>query len=251
MAILKHIDFQVPGWSEFQQGPMPRPDYRSQVLADSPLIYLRLGEASGPTAFDETGQHHATEVGVMDWAQAGSLLHDPDTAVGSAGTGGLSVNETGWLPVGSESRTIEMWFRPNANSVPTSGMFYGSFQTGAAIILTLTPTRVSVTVFDCEVGVSNLNFADEWHHAAFVFPDGATRCDEFVIYLDGVLFVPGVIFGDGATLINTTDSALNINMLLVNLFNNGLVDEFAIYGTALTAQRIKEHYDSALGRLGS
>lgn len=246
MAILKHIDFQVPGWGELQQGPQQRLSYRGEVLADSPLMYLRLGEASGSTAADEIGQHDATEDGTLNWGVPGPLALDADTAINGAGAGGLVVNETGWLPVGSSARTIELWYKPNTSTVTFRGINYGQATGGAQVLFSYTHNELSVSVSNCRFGVQGLSLSGRWHHAALVFPSGATRCDEFLIYLDGQRLTPSVISGSGATPINTVDTALMINQLSSGTSNDCEFDEVAIYGSALSDQRIFDHYLSGV-----
>jgi len=251
MTVHKHIDFQIPGWGEFQLGPQSWPGYRSEILADSPLIYLRLGESLGPTALDEAGQHDATEVGVINWGLSGALGLDSDTAIGSPGTGGLRVNSTGWLPIGSSARTIEFWFRPNPNTQYPLGISYGSVSSGTYLTYIYSSTillaAAGLSGFGATVSIAN----NQWHHTALVFPAGATRLDEFLIYRNGAPVSTQVFFGSGSILINTSDSVLHINLDESNNYYNCDIDELAIYGTALSAQRIKAHYDSAVGLLGA
>jgi Concanavalin A-like lectin/glucanases superfamily len=249
MTVYKHIDFQIPGWGEFPQGPQQRPGYRSEVLADSPLIYLRLGESAGPTAIDETGQRNATEIGAMSWGLSGALGLDSDTAVGSSGTGGLRVNTTGWLPIGSSARTIELWFRPTANPNAFRGVSYGSTASGTHLTYIYTTTSMIVSAGSSGFGAIATNTINQWHHTAIVFPAGATRLDEFLIYRNGAPVSTQTFYGLGSTPVNTSDSALHINMDETGGFYNCDIDELAIYDTSLSAVRIKAHYDSALGLL--
>lgn len=242
MTVHKHIDFQVPGWGEFQQAPVSRTGYRGEVMADAPRVYLRLGEPGGPSAADETGQHNATEDGALSWGVPGPLIFDDNTAVESAGTGGLVISETGWLPIGSAERTIELWYRPNTNTATFRGINYGGAATGAKLGFIYTHNDISVAVNNCRFGAQGLTLADQWHHVALVYPSGATRCDDFLFYLDGQPLAAAVIAGSGATAINTTDSPLLINAFALGVWNHCAFDEVAIYDKALSAQRILDHY---------
>jgi Concanavalin A-like lectin/glucanases superfamily len=242
MTILKHIDFQVPGWGEFTQGPTQRLGYRGEVLADSPLMYLRLGEAAGTTASDEAGQHDATQSGVLVWGAEGALAYDPDTAVDGAGTGGLVVSGTGWLPLGSSARTIEVWFKPNASTSLSRGINYGQSSNGSHVYFSYTQSEVSVDIGGCRFGVQGLTLSGQWHHAVLVYPSGSTRCDEFLVFLDGQKLSPVVISGVGSSAVNTTDSALSINQTSGGAANDCEIDEVAIYNSALTDQRILDHF---------
>ena len=242
MTIHKHIDFQVPGWGEFLQGPTQRLSYRGEVLADSPLMYLRLGESSGTTASDETGQHDATQNGVLVWGVQGPLAFDPDTAIDGAGAGGLVVSGAGWLPVGSSARTIEGWFKPNVNTLLSRGMNYGQASDGTHVYFSYTHNEVSVDIGGCRFGVQGLTLSGQWHHAALVYPSGSTRCDEFLVFLDGQKLSPVVISGLGGGAVNTANSALSINQTSGGAANDCEFDEVAIYNSELTDQRILDHY---------
>lgn len=242
MPTIKHIDFQVPGWGEFQQPPTQRMGYRGEVMADSPLMYLRMGESSGTIAYDETGQHDAAVEGSLVWGIPGALCIDSDTAASGAGTGSLLVSETGWLPIGSAPRTIELWFKPNTLTSVLKGITYGGTLDGTRLMLSYTQSELSVYVTSCYFGVQGLSLSGQWHHAALVFPSGATRCDEFLFYLDGQQLSPGVIFGSGSASISTSDSGLLINKLAGGGANDCDFDEVAIYGSALSSQRILDHY---------
>jgi Concanavalin A-like lectin/glucanases superfamily len=246
MTVYKYIDFQVPDWGELQQPPQSRMSYRGEVLADSPLMYLRLVESAGPTACDETGRHDATEDGTLVWGIQGPLAFDSDAAVGSTGAGGLVINETGWLPIGSSERTFELWFKPNNNTLIYRGINYGAASSGGTQSLIYTASEISVAVSECRFGIQGLSLAGQWHHAAWVLPDGATRCDEFVIYLDGQPVLASVLYGSGATQVNTADSTLKINQYVSGIANNCDFDEIAIYGGALSSQRILDHYTSGV-----
>lgn len=242
MPIIKHIDFQVPGWGELQQPPAQRMGYRGEVLADAPLTYLRLGESQGPTAFDETGRHDAAVDGTLVWGIKGAIAFDGDPAVSGAGTGGLLISQTGWLPTGPDPRTIELWFKPNTGTALFGGVNYGEPTGGARLLFSYTHNELSVSVTNCRFGVQGLSLADAWHHTALVFPQGATRCDEFLLYLDGQPLSPTVMVGSGGTPINTSDSPLMINKLDGGGSNDCDFDEAAIYGSALSGQRILDHY---------
>ena len=54
--------------------------YREKVVALSPVAYWRLGESSGTTAADETGNHDGSYQNVVTLGQPGVLTGDPNTA---------------------------------------------------------------------------------------------------------------------------------------------------------------------------
>lgn len=246
MSLLKHIDFQPPGWGELQQPPVTRLSYRGQVMSDSPLMYLRFGESPDVIVHDETGQHDAVVDGSLTWGVELPFVFGDAFAAESDETGGLAVNETGWLPTGSAARTIELWCKPNSNTSVYRGINYGVSGTGTRLNLSYLSDEVSVTVGNCRFGVTGLSLADRWHHIALVYPDGATRCDEFLLYLDGQLAPATVLGGNGATAINTNDSSLMVNQYEPGLANNCAWGEVTIYDSALSSARILAHYTSAV-----
>lgn len=242
MTILKEIDFQVPSWGELQQPPSQRLSYSAEVLADSPLMYLRLDEASGSSAYDQMGNHPAAVEGTVQWGVAGPMSYFGQTGMAAGGTGGLIVQETGWLPLGHAARTFELWYRPSASASAFLGINYGQASAGGLLMWSCTASELSVYVSNCLFGVRGLTLAGGWHHIALVFPAGATRCDEFILYLDAEPLNATVLSGSGGTLINTQDSALRINPLAGGYANDCDYAEVAVYATALSAQRIREHY---------
>jgi hypothetical protein len=63
-----------------------RIDYQQAVLADRPIAYWRLGEASAPTAVDATGHgHDGKYYGHPAYGEAGAIDRDRNTAVGLHG----------------------------------------------------------------------------------------------------------------------------------------------------------------------
>ena len=245
MSIIKHIDFQVPDWGELQGPPISRLSYRGEVMSDSPLVYLRLNESSGSIAHDETGQHDAAVDGSLTWGVELPFVFGGAFGARSDETGGLSVSETGWLPVGSSARTIELWCKPNSATKIYRGVNYGSTGTGTRLNFSYLVDEVSVAVGNCRWGVQGLSLADEWHHFVLVFPVGATQCDAFQFYIDGQFTSASVLVGQGSTVINTNDTALMINQFEPGTPNDCSFGEVAIYGSALSAQRILEHFQAA------
>src|SRR5712664_2747585 len=80
------------GLASIMRGPLVRTvrasdQYSSVVLAKGPIGYWRLGEATGPTAFDASGNgYDGTYFGNPAFGQPGAITNDPDTAIGCNGT---------------------------------------------------------------------------------------------------------------------------------------------------------------------
>ena len=89
--------------------------YADTVLADGPVAYWRLGEASGSSAFDASGNNIiAAYVGGPNLGMPALVSATPDPAVGLDG-----VDDAVYVPQSSlinlglprSERTVEIWFR--------------------------------------------------------------------------------------------------------------------------------------------
>jgi hypothetical protein len=99
--------------------------YSSEVLADSPLCFLRLGEASGTTAADSSGNSHAgTYAASPTLGATGLIAGDSDTAVTFNGSSQyVSIdNSSGWAD--GTSFTAEIWVK--ASGV-TDGIVFAQY----------------------------------------------------------------------------------------------------------------------------
>lgn len=213
--------------------------YLAEVLADSPISLWRLGETSGTSAVDYMGVQNGTYTGGYTQNQTGALLGDSDPAVLLNGsTGYINVPDHNSLDLGDGPMTIECWIkRTNTTAAEqkfgnrgnlswelriTSGHFFYFGQYGVGTIVETTTT------------VNDTN----WHHMVAT-KNGATA----KIYIDGN-DVSGVT--NSRTLSNVTD-ALSIGRRYDNAeYFNGSIDEFAIYGSVLSASRVKAHYNAGV-----
>jgi hypothetical protein len=95
--------------------------YSSVVLAKGPVGYWRLGEASGPTAADASGNgYDGTYFGTPTFGQLGAIANDSDTAVGFNGPGSMDYAEVPdpdshpfSQPTSELGLTVEVWMRPD------------------------------------------------------------------------------------------------------------------------------------------
>ena len=220
--------------------------YRAAVLADKPIAYLRFGEKSGVVANDETGHGHTAAVsGTVTWGVPGAIASDVDTAVGLDGTTSLidlgdSIDFAGTMPF-----SLEIWFK--ASTIDTSYRFLigkddspasGREEWGVVV------QKVDGLDFERYVmgsgngaGTSAMSLRDRWVHSASVY-DGQV----LAFYIDGALIdqspdtrpqltkkVPLYVGSDG----------------MGHGVFDGTIDELAIYDFALSAARIKAHFDAA------
>lgn len=222
-------------------GPDWGNDYVSEVLADSPVAYYRLGEMSGTVAKDSSGNgRDGTYVGGVSLGRAG-FVDDDDPAILSDGT-------TGYVDLGDVAAlkpayvSAEVWVR----TTDTNGMlvacptgFYGydiwiDAGTGKPR-LELDGVNLPVT---SGTSVTAINDGRP-HHLVGTY-DGARG----KLYVDAVLVVDFAYAG-GALQYAAGSVCINNRIGDSERRIAGTLDEVAIYDYALSADRIAAHYAAA------
>ncbi|MGI0075912.1 MAG: LamG domain-containing protein [Nitrosopumilaceae archaeon] len=235
--------------------------YTSEVLADTPVGYWRLGDQSGTTASDSSGNaRNGTYTGGFTLQAGGLIAEDSNDAVSFNGTTGyvdLGTNIFGPVLNGSARVTIEAWFIPNSASgtqwflfIPINvaanvGVGIGLSGTGirgqARSVtgdLTQTATATSLAVIGKPV------------YVACVFDFSAAPSGKRIkVYINGRLETNTAVTFANATYTNgTPDNQDSIGAgnsgTTQNEFFNGIIDEVAIYTTELSATRILAHWDA-------
>jgi hypothetical protein len=159
--------------------------YDALVLADSPLGYWPLGEASGSTAVDEgPNGNDGTYEGAPTLGEPGPLKDVVDIAATFNGTDYVMVGYPEEL-LGLTTWTIEAWF--NTRSVSGDRTIYAAGQTslnagGIALSLYYGSVRgVAMSADEQTALYSGYPYDDgKWHHAVFI-GDGAN----LNLYVDG------------------------------------------------------------------
>lgn len=216
--------------------------YSSEVLADAPAGYWRLGEPSGTLAADSSG--HAldgTYVGSPTLAQPGGVVGDTAATFSGAASQRVDVSHSALLALTGDL-TLEAWVKP----VDAGGFYFivakdngflpGPYEfrlqsgTGIPVLLVTTDNAVLAGTTAPATGV--------WSHVAVTI----TAAGAWTHYLNGSLN------GSGSTAqARYADAGLGLKIGsrddLFNGFNGGL-DEVAVYPTVLSAARIQAHYDA-------
>jgi hypothetical protein len=214
------------------------PSYKTEVLADAPLGYWRLGEAvpGTGTAADSSGNGRNGSY-VASPSSVAAQVNDADTAVSFNGsTQYVTVPHNAALNVG-DSFTLEAWVKTSGTGRAImakggSGGYYLQVQ-GGKVVLTKSGTA------DILTGATTIT-NNAWHHIVAT-KSGANAA----IYVDGVL--DASTSSSAITVVDTTDP-LNIAVRspVANAeYITGSLDEVAIYAGALSATRIKAHFDAA------
>jgi hypothetical protein len=228
-------------------GVPPLSAYETAVLADAPLGYWRLGEASGTTAADEVGSFPGTYNGSPTLGVVGPMT-DGNTAA-QFGSGKFVDMGNVLALTSATGLSMEFWYRISAAQLASSGAWAPAFTKGDSA-LNANAYRVAQngtnTQFQTVVGDDNLahNFImsadDAWHHVVVTW--GAPGDNHLRAYLDGAL---------SSTSASAVVPAPKPNGFAVQIGGNaqqptrhwdGLLDEVAIYQTALSGTRIAAHF---------
>jgi len=210
-----------------------------QTLANSGVAYLKFNETSGASASDSTGN---------GWT--GTLVNSPTWTTGKIGNAvslASASSQRVTLPTGvvngQSACTLTSWVYLNSTSTwarifdfgtGTNNYMFLAPQGGAGKIrFAIRTASVSEQQID---GLATLPTGG-WHHVAVVL-NGST----------GTLYVDGSQVGQntGMTLNPTSLGSTNLNYIGKSQWNdpylNGIVDDFHIYGSALTAGQIASLY---------
>jgi hypothetical protein len=211
--------------------------YPSLVIADGAIAYWRLGETSGTTAVDVIGGHNGTIIGGVTLNQPGPLA-DGNTAMAFDGSTGRI--DTIWSLLFQLPYSAEAWIKPTTlppqalvvgnyqgttTYLGTNQQFYGGSQLALfAWSLAATPNEAYTSGPLLTVGA--------WYHVAWVVTAADTR-----------FYVNGQLAGTVArTFTAETAQLVRIGGSTSGEYFAGLIDEVAIYPTALTPTQIAAHY---------
>lgn len=242
-------------------GSGPSTRYSSAILADSPLLYFRLGDTSGTTVVDSSGNGHSgTYHGSPTLGAAGALAGDINTAVTFDGVNDYidcAVDLSAldhysvefWLKVASFANNNDLVceysastdandhaFAVSPNSAGTlatlgssSGLFAfgenGSFGTFAANAF----TRPS---------------SGAWHHYVLEL-DRRASPGVMQAYVDGIaqnVSPPTDAIGGSLH----TYTLYLMSRAGSSLFLAGTLDEFAIYPTILSSTQVSNHHNAGI-----
>ncbi|HEY6760284.1 MAG TPA: PKD domain-containing protein [Baekduia sp.] len=228
-------------------------NYGDEILDTSGLLdYWRMGETAGPTLADSKGTSQATAVGGPTFAQPGGVASDPNTAVAfdgldDAAHASLNLSSTPTL-------TVEFWLKWNAysNNDALAMEFTNNFNDNPGGFLIDPNAPQNNGTFGVGIGNgdsrNNVFFtrpsAGAWHHYAFVLDATAAAASQITPYVDGSP-VTYTKTASGTGMGNFANALLHFMSRNDTTLNGaGTLDEVAIYGRALTAAAIKEHYQS-------
>lgn len=236
----------------------PASDYLNAVLADSPLVYYRLNETSGS---------NAANLGTSGAGSDGTYFGGP-AILGAAGIfadnhGDLTDNAIS-LPGDLSSYvrtdfgggnplhpgiglTYEIWVN-TAAPIGNDGTIFDYVVPGSANeYLLINPDNLTTGV-NSSFSVPGNDISDGlWHHLAMTY-DVTGQVD---LWIDGALafstLAPAVpLAADGTMILGQDQNGPGVGFALNQAFD-GRMDEFAIYGSVLSQERIQLHYNLGSG----
>lgn len=220
--------------------------YSSEVLADSPLGYWRMGDASGTTMTDSSPNgRHGSYINSPTLGTAGLLVGDSDTAitvnnVGTSSPYGLVADDNSLDNL--SAFTVEAFVKPSSTSgtpmiaarddTTTAGRSFQFYISGGKLAFTKIANGVATAT-----GATTLAAGTTYHVAATY--DGAT----LRVYVNGTQ--DGTAATSGTLGASTTDLRIgarrNTSPITTDFFS-GVIDEVAVYNTSLSPTRIAAHY---------
>lgn len=223
--------------------------YPDVVLADSPRLYWRMGEASGlPQDTSGNALHATTTSGSPDYSQAGAIVGDANTAIAFDGSGPdyFQRTDNALLDL-ADVFTLECWVKLTALDSGSTAHGLISKQTGAYYMRILSADgKLQLLRSETTLMVSStVGIADTttFHHCVGTKTGATTK-----LYIDGV---------DRTGTVTNDTCANNALALFVGAEVGGAepakatIDEVAVYPTALSAARVLAHYDSGMATAGT
>lgn len=201
--------------------------YHDEVISDNPVGFWKLDETSGVTATDEQGVRNGAIEGAGTVLGVAGLADDGGTAFEFDGAGGVDLGfSTNYTDV-----SFEAWFRVGA-LVGTQSIVSGDVKAILRVDTdTLTFYRRSGTVWTT---VSHLISVATTYHVVATH-DGTTM----VLYVNGEQV--GSVAFTGAPDTNTVPWNIGRHDNGTEALS-GVIDNVAIYDTALSAARVAAHY---------
>jgi hypothetical protein len=226
--------------------------YPQEVLADGPIGYWRLNEASGTTMADSSGNSHGgSYLNSPTFGVTGPLASGPDAvSFASASLQAGEVTDRAALDI-TGSLTLEAWVYLNS----TGGLatirgiiskFIGSenqrsynlsYNNSGQLLMVVSPdgTFTNAKTITGSTGIGT----GAWRHVAAIYIP-STRMEIFVdgvSYLSDTSGVPAAIHSGTAPLWLARQFAASVDNGA-----NARLAECAIYNKALTSTRIAAHY---------
>lgn len=218
--------------------------YSDRILSLMPLAYYRLGEASGTTMNDSSGNsRNGTYTSVT--LGAASLVADTDTAGSFNGTSSdASVPNGLWMDV-DQAFTVEAWIKTNATGYREIAAQYAT-TSNRAWEFRLDTTAGALNFIKLAGGttssIGTTSIRDNAVHYVVATYDGSN----IKLYVDAALNQTTPSTG---SMVGTTAN-LHIGNRTGTQYFSGIIDEIALYGYVLSAAQIADTYSVGTSGVG-
>lgn len=218
------------------------PVYSDVVLADSPIAYWRLGDASGDAQDSTANNYDMTYSGGVTYAQTSLLATDTtnksvaldDTSSGFAyrqvSSGGLALGD---------NFTIEAWIHPT--SVSFYRYIYSAGVGTGAPRLFMYGGELRFSVGSVVIRTSSISLLANHTYHVVATKNGT----DAYIYVNGV---DVTVYNSDQTADNsqTVNRTIGCSSVTADYFG-GRIDEVALYSTALTLSQVGVHFRAGVG----
>jgi hypothetical protein len=251
--------------------------YRLLILAARPAGYWRLGERSGATADDETGNRHDGKyLGRLRLGDPGAISGDSNSSITLNGNSYVEIPDSPAFsqPTSGAGLTVEVWMRPDRlDFADTAAVKYihwlgkgeeGRDEWGFRFYTRgdgERPNRISAYIWNPggELGAGayfqDKLVAGRWIHVVACYePGDASRRSGVRIYKDGVLRQgppsKGTLYGNPPNwnIVPRHGTApVRLGTRDRKGFLVGGLDEAAIYPRVLSPEEIRWHYEVGVG----
>lgn len=221
--------------------------YKNNVLADSPLLYWRLGEPSG-TVLDSSGNGHTGTANSVTRDITGALnpAYD-DGAIDFNGTDSYISADSSYNPwSGLTAFSVEAWVKTDNYTAAGNDAILGSLGTNPQLVIQATGTMSFVYN-----GLSQASWAvvwpgdGQWVHVVMNFDTNSGGAAS-ELYLNSVLQTgAGTHNAFGAT----GTFSVGARGAGPAAFIDGQIDEVALYTSYLSSTRVTAHYN--IGKVAS
>lgn len=219
-----------------------RTSYRDAVMADGPVGYWRLGD-TGPSAADESSMTPGTFVGSCNRSQPAAIAGDANLAAQFDGLSCCITLGNNYDFLNRAPYTVELWYRPadltlyesliakqtRLGNMPDDGYMLFNDQGGVYVERSIGAQNTRTLATSVVAGTT--------YHFVGTY-DGT----EIALYKDGALAVPRI--GDTAIMpAVATPAVIGAASEMNQMFVAGILDEVAIYPSALSEAQVARHYD--------
>ncbi len=233
--------------------------YKTTVLRNAPLGYWRLGESGGILAGDATTNFNSgTYSNIGGLAQPGAISGDSDTAASFNGSNSyVDVGNSSLSLEYTDSFSLEAWINTSsAQNEIVLGKTEGGNAQGYYLILK--GDGGGHSTLDMILQNSNSNYIavygnatvndGKWHHVVGSY-NGSGLASGVSLYVDGVPQIANVDSDNlsGLTIVSTGSFKIGNRIGGLAVPFNGLIDEPAVYKSALSALQAASHYNAGQG----